>query len=331
VSTAKGSSSLLDDIDRRLIELLVEDGRVSNRALAAAVDISEVAVASRLRRLMDRNVLSVTAVFDIESAGYRYAANASVWADNIDAVSAQLVEIGEVHVVARVLGGPDFLMEVRTVDMDAMASVLTDRVPSIPGVRATTARLVVEVVEERWHYARFTHPGSEPTFPNPSIPLDELDRAIIGELRRDGRQSNRRIASLLDVAPGTVRTRVVRLEQAGFMRIVAQVDPVALQEALVLSTLLLKTTGSPWPIARQLGALPEVLWSAVCLGDYNVSCLVSSPDSRELLDFVSACVHDLAGVADVDILYVTDALKGSFQLKPLRPSRGPQEREKRTL
>jgi Lrp/AsnC family transcriptional regulator for asnA, asnC and gidA len=182
------------------------------------------------------------------------------------------------------------------------------------------------VVEERWHYARFSHSSSEPTFPNPSIALDELDQAIIGELRRDGRQSNRRIAGLLDVAPGTVRARVVRLEQAGFMRIVAQIDPVALQEAPVLSTLLLKTTGSPWPVARQLGALPEVLWSAVCVGDYNVSCLVSSPDSRELLDFVANFVHNRSGVADVDILYVTDALKGSFQLKPLRPSRGARQR-----
>jgi Lrp/AsnC family transcriptional regulator for asnA, asnC and gidA len=292
------------------------------------VDVSEVAVASRLRRLMDRNVLSVTAVFDIASAGYRFAANASIWADEIDAVAAQLVAIDEVHVVARVLGGPDFVLEVRTVDMDAMASVLADRVPSIPGVRATTARLVVEVVEERWHYARFSQASSEPTFPNPSIALDELDRAIIGELRRDGRQSNRRIAGLLDVAPGTVRARVVRLEQAGFMRIVAQIDPMALQEAPVLSTLLVKTTGSPWTVARELGALSEVLWSAVCVGDYNVSCLVSSPDSRVLLDFVSNCVHDLAGVADVDILYVTDALKGSFQLKPLRPARGPDRGQK---
>jgi hypothetical protein len=111
------------------------------------------------------------------------------------------------------------------------------------------------------------------------------------------------------------------------MRIVAQIDPVALQEAPVLSTLLLKTTGSPWPVARELGALPEVLWSAVCVGDYNVSCLVSSPDSRELLDFVANCVHNLSGVADVDMLYVTDALKGSFQLKPLRPPRGRDRRE----
>jgi hypothetical protein len=88
-----------------------------------------------------------------------------------------------------------------------------------------------------------------------------------------------------------------------------------------------KTTGSPWPVARQLGALPDALWSAVCVGDYNVSCLVSAPDSRALLDFVASRVRDLAGVADVDILYVTDALKGSFQLKPLRPSRGPQPRQ----
>src|SRR5205823_12653835 len=66
-----------------------------------------------------------------------------------------------------------------------------------------------------------------PPFPSPPIPLDDLDRALIGVLIHDARQSWRRIAHRLHVSESTVRARVSRIEASGLLRVIAQIDPVA--------------------------------------------------------------------------------------------------------
>ncbi len=54
----------LDAADLRLIELLTENGRLSNRSLATEVGLMEATVATRLRSLSRNHVLGVTATFD---------------------------------------------------------------------------------------------------------------------------------------------------------------------------------------------------------------------------------------------------------------------------
>src|SRR6478609_2665984 len=56
---------------------------------------------------------------------------------------------------------------------------------------------------------------------------DELDRAIIRELERDGRQPFREIGRSLGVSEATVRARYRRLTDSGLLRVVAFADPTA--------------------------------------------------------------------------------------------------------
>jgi len=45
--------------------------------------------------------------------------------------------------------------------------------------------------------------------------MDDLDRRLVAELRVNGRASVPKLAALLDVAPGTVKTRLDRLTDSG--------------------------------------------------------------------------------------------------------------------
>ncbi|TIY07117.1 MAG: AsnC family transcriptional regulator, partial [Mesorhizobium sp.] len=47
---------MLDDLDRRLLEILIKDSRTSLKELAQQVGLSSPSVAERLRRLEDRGV-----------------------------------------------------------------------------------------------------------------------------------------------------------------------------------------------------------------------------------------------------------------------------------
>src|SRR4051794_18451430 len=69
----RSRSEPLDSTDLRLIDLLALDGRANNRYLADQVGMTEATVASRIRSLVERRVLGITATFDWEAAGYNWS------------------------------------------------------------------------------------------------------------------------------------------------------------------------------------------------------------------------------------------------------------------
>jgi len=59
-------------------------------------------------------------------------------------------------------------------------------------------------------------------------PLDQLDCKMIELLQKDGRISNTEIAKNIGMSEATVRTRLNRLIQEGFIQIVAVSNPIKL-------------------------------------------------------------------------------------------------------
>ncbi|MDR0417044.1 MAG: winged helix-turn-helix transcriptional regulator, partial [Propionibacteriaceae bacterium] len=51
------TAGAVDSIDREILQLLLSDGRLSNRALADAVNIAESTCHARLRSLVDQGVV----------------------------------------------------------------------------------------------------------------------------------------------------------------------------------------------------------------------------------------------------------------------------------
>ncbi|MGH7802904.1 MAG: Lrp/AsnC family transcriptional regulator, partial [Candidatus Binatia bacterium] len=62
----------VDELDRKLMRLLAQDGRKTNRDLARAVGATEPTVRARIRRLSKDGVMRVVAVTDMEAAGYEF-------------------------------------------------------------------------------------------------------------------------------------------------------------------------------------------------------------------------------------------------------------------
>ena len=59
-----GAKAQLDDIAKRIIELLQDDGRLSYSAIAKQVDLSEAAVRHRVQKLIETGVMQIVAVTD---------------------------------------------------------------------------------------------------------------------------------------------------------------------------------------------------------------------------------------------------------------------------
>src|SRR5215813_4098423 len=65
-----GSRNALDEISKRIIEQLQQDGRRSYAAIGKAVGLSEAAVRQRVQRLTDAGVMQVVAVTDPLELGF---------------------------------------------------------------------------------------------------------------------------------------------------------------------------------------------------------------------------------------------------------------------
>ena len=116
-----------------------------------------------------------------------------------------------------------------------------------------------------------------------SSPYDDLNQQIIRLLQEDGREAYDVIGQKLGVSGGTIRNRVTRMRDAGMLRIVAVVDPVAVDyEADAMLGIKTAPGVAPTAVAQRLDphqAVVYVMWvsGSTC---WSRSCATRKPSSR---------------------------------------------------
>jgi len=143
----------VDQIDRKILRALQEDGRITNAALAEKCGLSNAACFERVRRLRESGViLGYTALLDPAKLDRELMIFIEVLLDRTtdDAFAAfadhvrKLPDVIECHMVA---GGFDYLLKVRVADMSAYRAFLGDTLVALPGIRETRTYAVLEEVK----------------------------------------------------------------------------------------------------------------------------------------------------------------------------------------
>lgn len=145
---------MLDDIDRRLLEILQKDGRTSNADLARQVEMAPSAVFERVKRLEQRGVIQgYGAKVDPRAVERSLLAFVLVRSDertgeiSTGEALAQEPEVLEVHHVA---GQDSYLVKVRVKDPEALGRLLRERFGAICTVRSTQSTIALETLKEQW-------------------------------------------------------------------------------------------------------------------------------------------------------------------------------------
>ncbi len=120
-SRRKTQSIELDAADLRIIELLTEDGRMSNRALGDIVGLTEATIAARIRSLQDHHILGISAIFDWEAAGYHWDLQIEVRVESraVLDVAERIARLPYVHRVMMVFGDVDIMVNALLPDRDS--------------------------------------------------------------------------------------------------------------------------------------------------------------------------------------------------------------------
>ena len=143
----------LDRIDIKILNLLQQDGRLSNLKLAETVGLSPTAVLARVQRLTrDGFILGYEARLNPMKLGAGMQVFVEVLLDRttpnvFEAFKAAVQvhpEIMECHMVA---GGFDYLLKTRMADMAAYRNFAGTVLWQLPGVRETRTYAVMEEVK----------------------------------------------------------------------------------------------------------------------------------------------------------------------------------------
>ncbi len=129
----------MDELDRRLIELLQLDGRASNAKIARELGVSEGTVRRRLSRLIQDDAIRIAAVPNLEKLGYGTTALIGVQArpGKSDAVAEALATQEEVQYVAVTTGSYDVFIWLAAESTERLGNLLHTRIGVIEGVQNT--------------------------------------------------------------------------------------------------------------------------------------------------------------------------------------------------
>ena len=128
--------------------------------------------------------------------------------------------------------------------------------------------------------------------------LDELDYEIIRLLNEDGRMPIGDMAKRLQVTSPTIRNRIKRLEKNGVFKVSGLIDPDKHPEMITaLVTMSVKSGGKMDQILEKISRLPNVAWSGVVTGRYDIIAEVICMGGKdELYRFTTETVLKMGNV-----------------------------------
>jgi Lrp/AsnC family transcriptional regulator for asnA, asnC and gidA len=127
------------------------------------------------------------------------------------------------------------------------------------------------------------------------LTLDDVSKAIIAELQKDGRRAYAAIGKAVGLSEAAVRQRVQRLLDHGVMQIVAVTDPLEvgfLRQAMIGITV----EGPLEPVADALAEMDEIDYVVVTAGGFDLLAEVVCENDEHLLDVLSNRIRAIEGV-----------------------------------
>ncbi|WP_394646618.1 Lrp/AsnC family transcriptional regulator [uncultured Sphingomonas sp.] len=152
---AKGAlAGQIDAFDRKIIDALRAEGRLSVTELARRVGLSKTPCQVRLRRLIEGGyILGFRAIVDPARLGIDHVAFTEVkLSDTREAALEEfrravlrIPEVEECHMIASSF---DYLLKVRTADIRRYREVLGERISSLPHVASTSTFVAMETIRD---------------------------------------------------------------------------------------------------------------------------------------------------------------------------------------
>jgi Lrp/AsnC family transcriptional regulator for asnA, asnC and gidA len=145
----------IDNIDLEIVNMLMENGRMHAAEVARRIgNISERAVRYRIDRMLENNVIRISAIVNPKGVGMNVVAD--VWleveSDSILEVAKKMADFENVSYVACSIGETDVSVQVQAHDTVEVYRFITEVIGKVPGVRKTTTSIVPLVLKDVYQW-----------------------------------------------------------------------------------------------------------------------------------------------------------------------------------
>lgn len=135
----------IDLIDARILELLQEDGRMSSTEIVRRLgDVSERIVRHRIKRMVEEQIIRISAILNPAAIGF--GVTADVWveaeASATTSLAGSLTELDQISYVSYSTGDQNISLQVHAINLTELHHYVNEVISKLPGVRRTTITII---------------------------------------------------------------------------------------------------------------------------------------------------------------------------------------------
>jgi DNA-binding Lrp family transcriptional regulator len=312
-----------DEIDDEIIAFLRTNPRVTNKDIAARLEIAESTVAQRIRSMADKGIMKVIAQKHVFSDGYTTMCFLFISSSQrpVQEVCKDIAEIQDVFSVAQVLGDPDIFVGIRSKSI-LEAHDIRHRIGGINGVDSTDMLYAFRVHK---------YVASLGTVSATHAESAEADDSIFAPLSADGRQSNREVGRQLGISASTVRQRLAKMLRGGEIKFEVVCNPASLRLETAAIIRITSYSRHTEDILERLGELEAIGFLIEVTGKANILALATATNAQDLANLCDEQIFSIPGVRSIQVQLLISTTKDQVHyayfdgLKNIPKRKGRQE------
>jgi len=148
----------LDRLDKGIVERLARDARISNRAIAAELGVTEGTIRTRIKRLQNEGLIQFTVITDFRMAGSPNLTMMGIKVDpsQVSSLARRLSDIPEITCVVVLLGRYSLLAMGLFTSVEQMNDVIVEHIRPLPGVQSVETSISVDSLKYEPGIAKIT-------------------------------------------------------------------------------------------------------------------------------------------------------------------------------
>jgi len=160
--TESAHPTRLDKLDRGIVEKLSRDARISNRAIAAELGVTEGTIRTRIKRLQNEGLIQFTVVTDFRMAGSPNLCMMGIDADpsHVEDLARTLSDMPEITCVVVLLGRYSLLAMGLFTSLERLNDLILHRIRPLPGVQRVETSVSVHNLKYEAGIAKITRGGA---------------------------------------------------------------------------------------------------------------------------------------------------------------------------
>lgn len=146
----------IDALDRRIIACLQASGRQTNTEIAAHLGTSESTVRKRIDRLLQNDIVRITAVVDPLKFDTPIVViiGIHVVPARVNAIAARLNTLPELRFIGLTTGAFDFVAEAWFKSSEELRTFLTEKLTSISGITKIESTQVIQMIRYTYDWGQ---------------------------------------------------------------------------------------------------------------------------------------------------------------------------------